>query len=359
MESSISKILVGSVVKKTLQDMKEDPNRGIRNLVDMALQFSDGRFQGDFFTTVQTMLQNENSAYYQLVREVVTHADTNRIYTFGMNLGYNGCTIGAQRIRENEKNLNCSIPWTVLIQIRKDDFEKKEPKYQAAVGSGEKLGIYSWMLFCESQPECVFPLVKAHPDSAFFLFCEPEGLTSEFLDEAIESNNLMLAIRFDEETGELCSKLRDLGLLYSVWAPYGQKDLESIANGDLFYSVQQLSPIFTALLPERNCPDVIQQLVCQTVQQARKEQSYHTMLWELSGDNRLVDTIISGDACSVYFDADGNINDRNGQIRCMHRNLFESSLKDIFVDACPKEVRLPLLPPWNSFPDRLPPPRLE
>ena len=48
MEESMSRLLVRAVVKRTLKEMKEDPDRGIRNLVDMARQFSDGRFQKDF-----------------------------------------------------------------------------------------------------------------------------------------------------------------------------------------------------------------------------------------------------------------------------------------------------------------------
>jgi hypothetical protein len=144
MENSTSRILTGSVVKRTLKNMKENPERSIRNLVDMALQFTSGRFQQDFFATAQTMLQNENSAYYRLVRDIVSHADTDRLYTFGMNLGYNGCTTGAQRIRENEKKLNCNIPWTVAIQIDAEQFEEKEQQYQATIQAGEKLGIYVW-----------------------------------------------------------------------------------------------------------------------------------------------------------------------------------------------------------------------
>lgn len=340
MENSMSRFLVGSIVKRTLKEMKENPDREIRNLVDMALQFSDGRFQEDFFTTAQTMLQNENSAYYQLVREVVTHADTDRLYTFGMNLGYNGCTVGAQRIRENEKNLGCNIPWTVPIQVSTDHFAEKASKYQAAIRSGEKLGIYFWGFFCGSQPKCVLPLVKAHPDSAFCLFCEPEGLTSEFLDEAGESYNLMLVIRYDEDAGDLCSQLRDLGLLYSAWISYGQKDLESIVNGDLFYSVEQFSPAFTVLLPERGCSGPVWRLVYQTVQQARREQRYHTMLWDLWGDISTVDQIISGDACCVFFDKDGNLCDGSGPVKSSQHNLFQNDLKDIFVGACPKKGRL-------------------
>ena len=59
MENSMSRFITGSVVKRTLKDIKDNPERSIRNLVDMALQFSGGRFQQDFFTTAQTMLQNE------------------------------------------------------------------------------------------------------------------------------------------------------------------------------------------------------------------------------------------------------------------------------------------------------------
>lgn len=134
MENSMSRFITGSVVKRTLKDIKDNPERSIRNLVDMALQFSGGRFQQDFFTTAQTMLQNENSAYYRLVRDIVSHADTDRLYTFGMNLGYNGCTAGAQRIRENKKNWSAisrgQLPsrWTQSILRKKKSSIKLQYK---------------------------------------------------------------------------------------------------------------------------------------------------------------------------------------------------------------------------------------
>ena len=69
MNHTISRVLIETVVKKALRDIKDSPERSIRNLVDMALQFSNGRFQKEFFETTQTMLQNEDSAYYLLVRD--------------------------------------------------------------------------------------------------------------------------------------------------------------------------------------------------------------------------------------------------------------------------------------------------
>lgn len=95
MENSLSRILIETTVRQTLKGLQEDPKRSIRNLVDMALQFSEGRFQNRFFGTAQTMLKNEGSAYYALVQDAASHIETEHLVTFGMNLGYNSCTWGA------------------------------------------------------------------------------------------------------------------------------------------------------------------------------------------------------------------------------------------------------------------------
>jgi len=338
MEKSMSRILVESVVKKALRDIKDSPERGIRNLVDMGLEFAEGRFQQNFFQTTQTMLKNEQSAYYGLVRDTVACADTDKLFTFGMNLGYNGCTLGAQRIRDNEKRLGVNIPWTVCLQVKERQLKENEERYHAVIREGEKLGIYTWMLFVSERPQAVLPLIGAHPDSAFILFCQPESMTDECMDDAGELNNLMLAIRYDENADGVCASLRERGLLYSVWYQYGQEDTQAILSGDLFCSAQQLSPIFTSLLPRPDCPEEVQQRIHQTVAQARSEQNYRTLLWELQGDNRTIDEIISGDPCSVYFDADGNLCQWNGKVEDEAKTLFQDGLSDILMSACAKHT---------------------
>ncbi len=338
MEKSMSRILVETVVKKALKSIKDSPERGIRNLVDMALQFSEGRFQQDFFVTTQTMLQNENSAYYGLVRDVVTYTDTDRLFTFGMNLGYNGCTEGARRIRENEMKLGCNVPWTVLLQIDTQQFEENRQKYSTLIQEGESLGIYTWMVFPTSQPQKVFVLAENYPDSAFCIFCDTEDVTSAFIDEAAEFKNLMIVIRYDENADNVCNAMRERGLLYSVWYQYSQKDTEIIINGDLFSSTQQISPTFTVLLPETNCPEEVRRLAYQEVKRARNEQNFRTLTWELQSDNCLIDTIISGDACSVCFDKAGNLCDWNGKIGNRQYNLFHSSIAEMLTVAYPKKV---------------------
>jgi len=338
MEKSINMMLVESVVKKALVSIKDSPKRGIRNLIDMALQFSDGRFQKNFFSLAQTMLQNENSAYYNLVRDTVAYADSDRLVTFGMNLGYNSCTEGARRIRANEEKLNCMIPWTISFRINTQNFEESREKYDALICEGESLGIYTWMIFAANNMQRVLSLAENHPDSAFCVFCETDNISAAFLDEVADLYNVMLVIRCEESATDLYPTLKEMGMLYSVWYPYGQKDTEAIINGELFASAQQLSPIFTVLVPNPDCPKEISHPVYQTVKQVRNDQIYHTLAFELYEDNRLIDSIISGDACCIYFDENGDLCDRDKKFKSEHHNLFESSLTDILMSACPKDM---------------------
>ncbi len=333
MEQSVSRVLVEVAVKTALKNIHDSPERGIRNLVDMALQCAEGRFQHNFFATAQTMLQNEDSAYYELVRDTVAHTDPGRLYTFGMNLGYNACTVGARHIRENEKKLGCNIPWAVGLQTEPQRLEE----YQQAVQEGEELGIYMWMLFAGRQPEKLLPLAEDHPDSALCLFCGTEDLTDAFLDEASNFRNVMLLVPFAENAEDRCAALRDRRMLYSVWYQYGQRDTERVINGEIFDGAQQLAPAFTVLLPEQSCPKEVHRLAHQAVQSARSQQTYRTILWEMPGDNCLVDSIISDDTCSVYFDKRGDLCSWEGKMGGEEENLFQNALADILVRACPKE----------------------
>jgi len=338
MENSMSRMLVEVVVRKALKSIKDDPERGIRNLVDIALQFSsEGRFQRDFFSAAQTMLQNENSPYYGLIRDLVTHTNTDRLFTFSMNLGYNGCTEGAKRIRSNEERMNCNIPWTVSVQMNTEKNEEALEKYHSLICEGENLGIYTWMLFALNEPQTTLVLAKAHPDSAFCIFCEADDLTTTFLDKAADLYNVMLVIRFEENAAKLCAALRNEGLLYSVWYQYGSKDAEAITNGSLFYSTQQFSPLFTVLIPDEQCPEDVRHLAYLAVKQVRKDQAYPTIAWEFQSDNDLIDSIISGDTCSVYFDQNGNLRNRSKTLTSKNHNLFQRSLYDILICSYPKE----------------------
>lgn len=336
MGKTMSQIFLETFVKKSLTELRQNPRRGIRNLVDMALTCSNGRFQKDFFTTAQTMLQNNHSAYYDLVRKTLRYAENNRLYTFGMNLGYNACTEGAKKIRENEAEMNCNIPWTILLQTPSEISETCCRRYDTLLSEGEKLGIHSWMIFTRGFSGALYTIVKNHPDSVFFIFSDKEDFSDDYFNLLEQFYHVMPVIRYDDDLAGLCTELQAKKLLYSLWYPYDEGNAKDITDKTFFHRTKKLCPFFSVFVPLRNCPQETRSYVYQEIQSVRSRQIYPTIAWDLQGDNDMIDSIISDDSCSVCFDYEGNLHCLNDTICQSSFNLFQSSLKDILTNCFSK-----------------------
>lgn len=92
--NTIARTLIQTVVRQKLNAIKSDPERSLRNLVDMGLSFAAGSEQKRFLQQAQRTLQDENSAYYRIIYDMALHVDTEHLMGFGMNLGYNSLTAG-------------------------------------------------------------------------------------------------------------------------------------------------------------------------------------------------------------------------------------------------------------------------
>lgn len=338
MKSNTSRIIIETMVRKAIQDIKDSPKRSIRNLVDMALNFSGGRFQHRFFSVTQTMLKNENSPYYELVHNVANHVDIERLVGFGMNLGYNSCTRGAEIIREIEDSQGFNVPWMLTLHLNSANWDYRAARYKNIVAQGEKLGIYTWQLFADGAPEQALSLAASFPDSAFIIYCSHAEITPQFLDEAEALSNLMLAVRFEEGAESLCRTLREMKLLYSVYHVYSAEDTVPILSDDLFYGIQQLNPAFAALVPAEDCSAETRTAVTSHVRKLREEQRFPLLPWEAVSDCRLVDGIISGDPCFAVFDAEGWLHILDNAHTKTAFNVFEADLETIFRNVLPRHI---------------------
>lgn len=336
MSNTISRVLIETVVKKALRDIKDSPERSMRNLVDMALQFSNGQFQKEFFETTQTMLQNENSAYYRLVRDAAHSVSEGRMLTFGVNLGYSSCTHGAKIIRETEAKERFNIPWSLSLGIDEASWSEHACRYQEVISEGERLGIYSWLLFADGCLIDLLSLAAKHPEHAFAFFCEPEHITQKVIEEAVHINNIMFVVRYSDTAAEACQLLRENRQLYSVYMQYKEAETESILSGELFCCTEPLHPAFTMLLADSSCGMLTQTMVYGYVAKSRKEQKHQTIPWDVIHDSRFVDGIISDDACAVGFDRTGTLRTVEGQFSRKEHNLFTQPLAEILKAAFPK-----------------------
>ncbi len=107
----ITRALIDTTVARAMVEMDADPKRSVRKLCDLGRQFSRGRFQNQIFAIFQDLLRNDESPYYQAIDFLLRSNDPEALRQFGINIGYNSFTYGAQILRQKQKRtfLCCSL----------------------------------------------------------------------------------------------------------------------------------------------------------------------------------------------------------------------------------------------------------
>ena len=137
-------------------------------------------------------------------------------------------------------------------------------------------------------------VIGDHLDSAFFLFCNSGGLSRECLERLSELDNAMCVLRFDDGAEAGTAKLRERGILYSVFFPYSAGDIDQILSGAWLEEAEALNPVFTCLLAEKGCSEKAIKKAAAFAQTALDEQRYRMLPVEFSSVIEEVGRIISG-----------------------------------------------------------------
>ena len=332
MTAKTSRIIIKTFVKTALKDADESPERCTRNLVDMALHFSKGRFQQEFFEMARTMLNNENSPYYPLIEDTLRHMDKEKLIEFGMNLGYNGCTMGAHIVRKIKRTENINVPWLLFLNIASSG-EKLLTNYQPVFDQGKELGLYVYFLYTDDDPVKLLPLIKNNPDCAIILMCRSASVTEDFAEAAEAVNNMLIGVKYDDNTDSACLVLRDHRLLYSVYRMYNDKDSEKILSGSYARFTEEMHCPFTAVAAETTCSTQTSENVYKAIVGARVAQKYRTIPIDLVYDSERIGNIISPPSSVIGFKPDGTLynTDKNGN--ALTHNIFSESLRDILKDS--------------------------
>ena len=332
MTTKTSRIIIKTFVKTALKDADESPERCTRNLVDMALHFSKGRFQQEFFEMARTMLNNENSPYYPLIEDTLRHMDKEKLIEFGMNLGYNGCTMGAHIVRKIKRTENINVPWLLFLNIASSG-EKLLTNYQPVFDQGKELGIDVYFLYTDDDPVKLLPLIKNNPDCAIILMCRSASVTEDFAEAAEAVNNMLIGVKYDDNTDSACLVLRDHRLLYSVYRMYNDKDSEKILSGSYARFTEEMHCPFTAVAAETTCSAQTSENVYKAIVGARVAQKYRTIPIDLVYDSERIGNIISPPSSVIGFKPDGTLynTDKNGN--ALTHNIFSESLRDILKDS--------------------------
>lgn len=283
------------------------------------------------------MLQDQQSAYYDLVKDLSATVDHDIITTFGVNLGYNSCTKGAVVIRDIEEEKKFNIPWALHVFINQEKLETQPDFYPYLLQQAMKLGIYTYLFYVTGDAEQVLPIIKKEADCAFILFLHGHQITPSFINKIKEVKNVMISIYADEDMASACQKLRDARLLYAVNRRYTEQDKQNILSGQWLRSVVPSHPAFAFLRADFACSSQLEQEVYQYVTDVRDQQRYPLIFMDIKYDTLRIDRIISDGECMVGFDEDGNLRTHEGLRQDKQYNIFCHPLEEILQITSKKQ----------------------
>lgn len=336
-QETLARTIIETMIRKFFRDMENDPDRSIRNIIDLAINFSKGRFQKEFFQVLQEMLSNEQSAYYELVRNVVADNDHERLLTFGMNVGFQACTIGACTIRENEDKWNFNIPWTYHLMYGTEglpcEFMDK------IITEGKELGTYIYMLSLKGQIcACHAELLQQHKDCAFVIFVSPEEMLGEPVNILKELDNLLILVKNEPELmDETADELRKHHFFFGIYECFKKGWQGQILSSDRLEQIAELRVPFYVLVPEDPYDFSEDDVLHEQVAHIRTQQEYPFVVLDYISDIQKIDRIISNDSCAVSFDSEGCVHTDTGKWVGDIYNIQSRSLYEILETVTKKK----------------------
>lgn len=302
--------MVENIVRRALYGVRSDPKRTIRNLVDLGLETSGGALHKRFMADAQNLLRREDSPYYDMVVQTVRHVDEERLLTFGLNLGWDGLTVGARRIRELEAQRGHNIPWSLTLHMATGG-KLSTGDYLQLVQDGASLGIGTYFLMPADTDavDMALDLALLSRGCAFFLFLPPGYPVETALKRLLLPRNLMLCL--DCETSgwqRQAELLRDNHLLYGLWRPYATHDESiEITSGRWIKPVLPYAGLAVFLIGRGEAAQDPTASVCLYARDARLAQRYPALVFDFYLDALYLDVLISNDPCFAGFLPDGRM----------------------------------------------------
>ncbi len=336
-KEKLIRAMIEGAVNLALKRAVSDPKRSIRNIIELAVNNSRGRFQRNFFDHAQRMLKNENSAYYTLVERAVKQIDHNILKKFGINLGYNGCTCGAEKIRQNEERMGINIPWAIYISTDGAD-EKFFATLKKTITEGMALGVYVYIVFGKDAVSCnLIDIYRQFDECAFIANCKAECVDKILLDNFIQINNVAFSVESNDmqQLDNACEILCRGKRLYGIHKYYGNEGTESLLTDEKLQHYTTTNALFVCFIPCKSCTNETKGYVKSRVLELRFGQMYPYFIIDFSADMNEIDHIISDDTCWVSILPDSTIYSCLGQYSGKEYDLATTPLSEILQRVTP------------------------
>lgn len=342
-QNTLNRSLIQAILKRAIHHIQENPEREMRNLIDLGKMFAKGQFQQEFFEAAGIELEKKNSLYYEIASRVVQKTDNEHLLTFGMNLGYNSLTSGAQQIRDFEDDAGFNIPWTIFITLSGNG-KLNLPQLDRLITEGEEMGIFTYLIRVtksfENQKE-LSRLFGRHANCAFVLFTEPDGLLSPgVVDTLGEPGNILVCLQMNGSEKSILTKasdrLRRANVLCAACYRAALGEQTGIKNAahtaaELGYELLFTIHDYRFYLKHRDKMD-------RALREARLDLQLPILPFDIFSDVVMVDRNISSEGCLAVVDTGGELtvaNAENGEVK-QGFSVMQKPLPDILRTALRK-----------------------
>lgn len=324
--NTLTRSVVEALAGRNIRKIAEDPERSLRALADMGVAAAKGRFQQHYMRVIRGALEDENCPYYELVCRTARQTEERNLRIFGVNVGWQSWTVGAQRIRDCEAADGFDVPWSLTLHM---DGGGEEMDWPELVRSGQACGIWTYFLHVGGDPAAAAraaALAAGAPECAFLLFVSPEAVYP-LLEDLTALDNVMTVV--DTSNGDwprAAAALREERRLYGFW-----RLCETDAGVDgaerWLEEIQHEGALAAFFLPGPGCTAAGRERLGRFVEGTWHCQRYPTLVFDYYKDILLVDEIISDGPCFAGVLPDGRVTVyRDGQERPMGADLRSVSL---------------------------------
>lgn len=301
---AFSRAVIESLVSRSIRKIAEDPERGLRNLVDMGVDTATGRFQKHYMKIVQGVLQDENCPYYELVCRLTRETSNRNLTTFGVNVGWQSWTVGARQIRAYEARHGVDVPWSLTLHM---EGGAEGVDWAGLVRAGQEMGVCTYFLHVgedRAAMEQAAALAESAPLCAFLLFAGP-GAVRQAIGQLSGLDNVMTVL--DAAGGgwrEAAWQLREERRLYGFWRRCETDESAGEAESWLDELQHEGGPV-VFLITGPACTEAGRGQILNLTRSAWERQRYPLLVFDYYDDILLVDGIISQGPCFAAVLPDG------------------------------------------------------
>lgn len=336
---TLTRSVVEALAGRGIRKIAQDPERGLRALVDIGAAAARGRFQRHYMNVIQGALADENCPYYEMVCRTARQTEERNLRTFGVNVGWQSWTVGARRIRDCEAANGFDVPWSMTFHMGGGG---DGADWSALVRSGQECGIWTYFLHAGGDLDAAAraaALAEGAPACAFLLFVSQESVYP-LLEELTALDNVMTVV--DTAGGDwrrAAAALREERRLYGLWRLCAA-DGDADAAERWLEEIQYEGALAAFLLPGPACTAAGRARLSRLAEATWRSRRYPMLVFDYYKDILLVDEIISDRPCFAGVLPDGRATIyRDGQERPEGADLRKVALTEALRLQCARSER--------------------